>query len=110
MAPFYLQFLYDVATIATRARGVYLSEPLPYLVLSPLPVESSGIQWVMGNTNIVLEKDMIRTLLAKVNFNGLRAQKFQIATTTGIIPPRGKKCQRTEEAQRRKAALALAPM
>ena len=34
----------DVAVIATRARGVYLSEPLPYLVLSPLPVESSGFQ------------------------------------------------------------------
>ena len=40
-------FLNHVAIIATRAWGVYLSEPLPYLVLSPLPVESSGIQWVM---------------------------------------------------------------
>ena len=26
------------------AQGVYLGEPLPNLVLSPLPVESSGIQ------------------------------------------------------------------
>ena len=45
-------FLYDVAIIATRARGVYLSEPLPYLVLSPLPVESSGIQRVMGSVRM----------------------------------------------------------
>ena len=41
-------FLNHVAIIASRAQGVHLSEPLPYLVLSPLPVESSGIQWVMG--------------------------------------------------------------
>ena len=32
---FAIFFGYDVAIIATTARGVYLSEPLPYLVLSP---------------------------------------------------------------------------
>ena len=33
-------FCNHVAIIASRAQGVYLSEPLPHLVLSPLPVES----------------------------------------------------------------------
>ena len=33
-------FCNHVAIIASGAQGVYLSEPLPHLVLSPLPVES----------------------------------------------------------------------
>ena len=37
-------FCDHVAIIASGAQGVYLGEPLPNLVLSPLPVESSGIQ------------------------------------------------------------------
>ena len=45
--PLSCYILNHVAIIASRAQGVHLSEPLPYLVLSPLPVESSGIQWVM---------------------------------------------------------------
>ena len=33
-------FCIHVAVIASGAQAVYLSEPLPHLVLSPLPVES----------------------------------------------------------------------
>ena len=33
-------FCNHVAIIASGAKGVYLSEPLPHLALSPLPVES----------------------------------------------------------------------
>ena len=43
--------------------GVHLSEPHPHLVLSPLPVESSGIQWLNTHKFLINERKELELFL-----------------------------------------------